>query len=68
MYKQGKSEGFHLKAATDLVILLKLDLNRRFFGACDLEIWRMTFKNNSRDANIQFSKCLMILWNNQKTA
>ena len=33
-------------AATGLVILLKLDSNRRFFSPCDLEIWRMTQKNN----------------------
>ena len=35
-----------LIAATGLVILLKLDLNRRFFSTCDLEIWWMTPKNN----------------------
>ena len=35
-----------LIAATGLVILLKLDLNRRFFSPCDLEIWWMTPKNN----------------------
>ena len=34
-----------LIAATDLVILLKLDTNRRFFSPCDLEIWWMTSKN-----------------------
>ena len=34
-----------LIAATGLVILLKLDLNRRFFSPCDLEIWWMTSKN-----------------------
>ena len=33
-----------LIAATGLVILLKLDLNRRFFSPCDLEIWWMTKK------------------------
>ena len=33
-------------AATGLVILLKLDPNRRFFSPCDLEIWRMALKNN----------------------
>ena len=33
-----------LIAATGLVILLKLDLNRRFFSPCDLEIWWMTPK------------------------
>ena len=35
-----------LIAATGLVILLKLDSNRRFFSLCDLEIWWMTPKNN----------------------
>ena len=35
-----------LIAATGLVILLKLDSNRRFFNPCDLEIWWMTLKNN----------------------
>ena len=35
-----------LIAATGLVILLKLDLNRPFFSPCDLEIWWMTPKNN----------------------
>ena len=34
-----------LIAATGLVILLKLDSNHQFFSPCDLEIWRMTFKN-----------------------
>ena len=34
-----------LIAATGLVILLKLDSNRRFFSPCDLEIWWMTPKN-----------------------
>ena len=33
-----------LIAATSLVILLKLDSNRRFFSPCDLEIWWMTRK------------------------
>ena len=32
-------------AATGLVILLKLDSNRRFFSPCDLVIWWMTKKN-----------------------
>ena len=49
-----KYETFHLNkanlrdliAATDLVILLKLDSNRQFFSPCDLEIWCMTPKNN----------------------
>ena len=35
-----------LIAATGLVILLKLDSNRRFFSPCDLEIWWMTPKYN----------------------
>ena len=35
-----------LIAAIGLVILLKLDLNLRFFSPCDLEIWWMTPKNN----------------------
>ena len=35
-----------LIAAISLVILLKLDLNHRFFSPCDLEIWWMTKKNN----------------------
>ena len=35
-----------LIAATGLVILLKLDLNRRFFSPCHLEISWMTPKNN----------------------
>ena len=35
-----------LIAATGLVILLKLDLNRRFFSPCDRDIWWMTQKNN----------------------
>ena len=33
-------------AATGLVILLKLDSNRRFFSPCDLEVWWMTPQNN----------------------
>ena len=35
-----------LKAATGLLILLKLDLNRWFFSLSDLEIWWMTSKYN----------------------
>ena len=35
-----------LIAVTGLVILLKLDSNRQFFGLYDLEIWCMTLKNN----------------------
>ena len=36
-----------LIAVTGLVILLKLDSNRRFFSPCDLEIWWMTPKNRA---------------------
>ena len=35
-----------LIAATGLVILLKMDSNRRFFSPCNLEIWWMTSKYN----------------------
>ena len=35
-----------LIAATVLLILLKLDSNRRYFSQCDLEIWWMISKNN----------------------
>ena len=35
-----------LTAVNSLVILLKLDSNRRFFSLCDLEILWMTLKNN----------------------
>ena len=35
-----------LITATGLVILLKLDLNRRLISPCDLEIWWMTPKNS----------------------
>ena len=35
-----------LIATTGLVILHKLDSNRRFFSPCELEIWWMTSKNN----------------------
>ena len=35
-----------LIAATGLMILLKLDSNRRFFSPRDLEIWWMTLNNN----------------------
>ena len=33
-----------LRATTGLIILLKLDSNRRIFSPCDLEIWWMTPK------------------------
>ena len=41
--EQGKSKGFD---SCDLIILLKLDSNHRFFSPCDLKIWWMTPKNN----------------------
>ena len=44
--QQNKANLRDLIAATDLVILLKLDSNRRFFSLCDLEIWWITLKNN----------------------
>ena len=36
-----------LAAATGLVILYKLDSNRRFFSLCDFKIWKMTLKNRA---------------------
>ena len=45
-YQVNKANLRDLIAATGLVILLKLDSNRRFFSPCDLEIWWMTLKNN----------------------
>ena len=45
-WKQGKSEGFDSCDWPQVVILLKLDSNRRFFSPCDLEIWWMTPQNN----------------------
>ena len=46
-----------LIAATGLVILLKLDLNHRFFSPCDLEIWWMTQKNNRAPLLCYFKLC-----------
>ena len=46
-----------LIAATGLVILLKLDLNRRFFSPCDLEIWWITPKNNRAPLLCYFKLC-----------
>ena len=43
---QNKANLRDLIAATGLVILLKLDSNRRFFSLCDHEIWWMTKKKN----------------------
>ena len=39
MYYDNKANLRDLIAATDLVILLKLDSNRQIFSPCDLEIW-----------------------------
>ena len=41
-----------LIAATGLVILLKLDSNRRLFSPCDLAIWWMTLKIIGQLSNI----------------
>ena len=45
-FEKNKANLRDLIAATGLVILLKLDLIRRFFSPCDFEIWWMTPKNN----------------------
>ena len=52
-----KSNLRDLIAATGLVILLKLDSNRRFFSPCDLEIWWMTLKNNRESLLCCFKLC-----------
>ena len=44
--QQNKANLRDLIVATGLVILLKLDSNRRFFSLCDLDIWWTTLKNN----------------------
>ena len=44
--KRNKANLRDLIAATGLVILVKLDSNRRILSPCDLEIWWMTLKNN----------------------
>ena len=53
-----------LIAATSLVILLKLDSNRRFFSPCDLEIWWMTLKNNRAPLryNVKLCASFQIHW------
>ena len=48
-----------LIATTGLVILLKLDTNRRFFSPCDLEIWWMTPKNNRAPLLCYFKLCAL---------
>ena len=45
IWNKNKANLRDLIAATSLVILLKMDSNRRFFSPCDLEIWWMTSKN-----------------------
>ena len=50
-----------LIAETGLVILLKLDLNHRFFSPCDLEIWWMTPKNNRAPLLCYFKLCASFL-------
>ena len=45
--KVNKENLMDLIAAAGLVILLKLDSNRRFCSPCDLEIWWMTSNNNT---------------------
>ena len=45
-YPNNKANLRDLISATGLIILLKLNSNRRFFSQCDLEIWWMTSKNN----------------------
>ena len=46
LWRLNKANLRDLIAATGLIILLKLDSNRRFISPCDLEIWWMTPKNN----------------------
>ena len=55
--KKNKANLRDLIAATGLVILLKLDSNHRFFSPCDLEIWRMTLKNNRAPLLCYFKVC-----------
>ena len=47
-----------LIAASGLVILLKLDSNRRFFSPYDLGIWWITSKNN-RTPLLYYIKCII---------
>ena len=44
LFQQGKSEGFD--SCDRSSNLTQLDSNHQFFSQCDLEIWRMTPKNN----------------------
>ena len=57
LFQYNKANLRDLIAATGLVILLKLDSNHRFFSPCDLEIWRMTFKNNRAPLLCYFKLC-----------
>ena len=61
IYFDNKANLRDLIAATGLVILLKLDLNRQFFSPCDLEIWRMTRKNNRAPLQCYFKLCASFL-------
>ena len=45
-FNRNKANLRDLIDATGLVILLKLDSNRRFFSPCDLDIWWMAPKTN----------------------
>ena len=55
--KYNKANLRDLIAATGLVIILKLDLNRQFFSPCDLEIWWMTLKTNRAPLLCYFKLC-----------
>ena len=46
-----------LIAVTGLIILLKLDSNRRLISLCDLEIWWMTSKNNKASLIFYIELC-----------
>ena len=59
MYSTGNKANLRdLIAATGLVILLKLDSNRRFVSPCELEIWWMTIKLYALGCDI----CDLDLW------
>ena len=48
----------NLIAATGLVISPKSDQNRRFFGPWDLQLWRMTLKNNREPFPCLYKLCV----------
>ena len=56
-YEQNKANLRDLIAATGIVILLKLDSNRRFFSPCDLAVLRMTLKNNRAPLPCYYKLC-----------